>query len=90
MNRRKAILAMLCAVAGKLVFSEEQQQGTQGVINLPDGFGFVLDLKKTTYFQFNYAGKTVTLTGEHIWNELNQCTGNCYTSQGTDSTPIAN
>ena len=64
MNRRKAIYAMLCAIAGP---SAKAQINIPGAVTTVGTFSLPLD---NIDFEFAYKGKTVKLTGEEIWKEL--------------------
>lgn len=75
MNRRKAIFAMLCCVAGRRMESQEITSTAPITALYQEPLSFYLDLKQITKFVFHFGDKQVELTGEEIWKELHGETG---------------
>lgn len=69
MNRRRAIFAVLCGLAGRFSFSQEIREGQ--LIMTPDAPQSVsIDLKRVTKFVFEHGDQKVELSAEDIWKEL--------------------
>jgi hypothetical protein len=78
MTRRKAILAVLCGMAGKRMLS-------QVTITSQSKPFYRLDLREIDRFEFIMNDKTITISGDEIWKELLQTliSGEHFAPNGT-------